>query len=197
MHFDGLMSALIYREAEELARIPYEAEMALCDNLMVYLRGLLPERESDEAASSGPAAPAAAFQGMKLLSRDAEDYAVLGAKKGKGKKKGGSNNKKETIGHSMDTLSSFSLLQIAAPSTVSQIPAAVEALEQKKASFQGIERGSVPTIAELAEARQGKPTAASSKQAKPKDFSLEADFPTLAPNGDAKPVEGDAEGLTA
>lgn len=188
------------REAEELARIPYEAEMNLCDNLSVYLRGLLPEKEAGAGASSGAAAAAGpSMQGMKLLSRDTEDYAVLGgSKKGKGKKKGG-NGKKETVGHSMDTLASFAMLQITPPTTVSQIAGSLEALEAKKESYQGIERGSVPTMAELAEARQGKVSSGSSKPAKKtKDYSLEADFPSLAPNGEAKALpEVEEEGVSA
>jgi uncharacterized coiled-coil DUF342 family protein len=188
-------------EAEELARIPYEDEMALCDNLTVYLRGLGPKEVGAEAAGEAPAAAAGTiFQGMKVLTREDEDYAVLGGGKKKGKKKG-SNSKKETVGHSMDTLSSFSMLQITAPTTVSQIPATIEALELKKASYQGIERGSVPTMAQVAATRQGKATGGAAKAGKAKDFSLEADFPTLsvAPNGDAKEAapEAEEEGVSA
>lgn len=171
--------------------------MNLCDNLMVYLKGLMPEKEvGNSTAASSAASTTGSFQGMKLLSRDDEDYAVLGGKKGKGKKKGGNNGKKEVIGHSMDTLSSFSMLQIAPPTMVSQIPTAVEALEQKKSFYQGIERGAVPTMAELAESRQGKPSGASSSKSKSKDYSLDADFPTLSSNGDAKPTEVE-EAVTA
>jgi hypothetical protein len=188
------------REAEELARVPYEAEMNLCDNLTVYLRGLLPSEGTSAAPSNGTVTPFSGdvFQGMKLLSRDDQDYAVLGSKKGKGKKKGG-NSKKETIGHGMDTLSSFSMLQITAPTTVSQIPDAIEALQQKKTSYQGIERGSVPTMAQLAEARNSKASGAGApKTAKSKDFSLEADFPTLAANGgDSKASEVQEGDVTA
>lgn len=187
-------------EAEELARIPYEDEMNLCEHLSVYLRGLAPTKdaETDPSASAASTTPNTVFQGMKVLSRDTEDYAVLGgSKKGKGKKKGGSNTKKETIGHSMDTLSSFALLQITPPTVLSQVPASIEALQQKKASYQGIERGSVPTMAELQEARQGKAAGSTSKPTKAKDFSLEADFPTLATNGDAKAVSEAEEGVSA
>ena len=195
------MCGLCYSEAEELARVPYEAEMNLCDNLAGYLRGLLPEKESGTGAANDASSRAGpSMQGMKLLSRDAEDYAVLGgSKKGRGKKKGGNNSKKEAISHSMDTLASFAMLQVTPPTAVSQIAGSLEALEAKKASYQGIERGSVPTMAELAEARQGKSSGGSSKASKKtKDFSLEADFPTLAPNGEAKAVpEVEEEGVSA
>lgn len=188
-------------EAQELARIPYEDEMNLCDNLMVYLRGLLPDKEAREVAADSNAASGtgSAFAGMKLLSRDDQDYAVLGgSKKGKGKKKGGSNTKKDAVGHSMDTVASFSMLQISAPTALSQIPSSIEALEQKKASYQGIERGSVPTIAQMQEAQSKGTdgTKISSKPAKVKDFSLETDFPTLAQNG-AETKASDTEETTA
>jgi hypothetical protein len=183
-----------FREAEELARIPYEDEMNLCDHLISYLRTNFASDKDASEASGTDAAPAlqTAFAGMKLLNRDEQDYAALGTKKTRGKKKGGNNTKKDAIVHSMDTLDSFSLLQVAPPSSVAQVSSTIEALTQKKASFQGLARGAVPTIAETLKARQeGKPSGGA-KGGSRSGFSLEADFPTLAPNGAAK-ADGEAD----
>lgn len=171
-------------EAEELARIPYEDEMHLCDHLISYLKTNFAADKDSSEASGTDAAPAlqTAFAGMKLLSRDEQDYATLGTKKNRGKKKGGNNTKKDAIVHSMDTLDSFSLLQVAPPSSVAQVSTTIDALTQKKATFQGLARGAVPTIAETLKARQeGKPSGGA--KGSRGGFSLEADFPTLAPNG--------------
>jgi uncharacterized coiled-coil DUF342 family protein len=179
-------------EEEEAKRIPYEDEMNLCEHLITYLGKFKEEEVEATASSDSVAAAAGVFAGMKLLTRGDDDYAVLGKKKEKApKKKSGASAKKDIISHSMDTLDSFSLLQIDPPTTLSQVAAAVEALRAKKASFQGLPRGAVPTIAEQLRARQAAATAASGgnggskKQAKA--FALE-DFPTLtaaAPKADA------------
>lgn len=180
--------------------MPYEDEMNLCENLIVYLRTFTNDKENGEAGGISAAASVAtassasdsAFKGMKILAREDEDYAVLGKGKGKGKKKGGSNSKKETIAHSMDTIASFSFLEISPPTNTNQVPAAIEALTQKKLSFQGIERGSVPTLAQ-AQARAAKQphtTSASGGSKSSRQFSLESDFPSLSIGG-AKPETED------
>jgi uncharacterized coiled-coil DUF342 family protein len=178
------------QEEEEAKRIPYEDEMNLCEHLITYLANFKEKEEVEATASSDSVAAAAGvFAGMKLLTRGDDDYAVLGKKKEKApKKKSGASAKKDIISHSMDTLDSFSLLQIDPPTTVSQVAAAVEALRAKKASFQGLPRGAVPTIAEQLRARQAAATAAAAGNGakKGKAFALE-DFPSLAaaPKADA------------
>ncbi len=169
------------REEEELKRIPYEDEQNLCEHLTTYLRTLQSEVDSSEATSiDNSATNTGVFSGMKVLTRSDDDFLIIGGNKGKGKKKGGKNNaKKDAIVHSIDTLNSFSLLQISPPNAVSQIPDTLEALKAKKLYFKGIERGSVPTIAEIQKSRASSQQKQSSS-ASSREFTLEADFPALA-----------------
>lgn len=173
--------------AEELAKIPYEDEMKLCDYLVQYLEKAFPVEpiSSSPATANGSANVAeevAVTSGMRVLQREFEDYTIGDTKK-RGKKKGGNNSKKTgTISHSVDTLEYFSLLDIPPPSTVTAVATAIESLKAKKVFYQGTERGAIPSLADRnAAAARTKNATNTSKESTShaSKFSLEQDFPTL------------------
>ena len=139
----------VIREEEELKRVPYEEEIRLCDFLISYLESKFLNSSSaakDDALSSSAPAPVFKFAGMTLMQRSNDDYVVLGnASQKKGKKKGGSNTK-DTIAHSVDTINSFSSLEINYPRTTADVPEALTFLREKKSFYQSQPRGSVPTL---------------------------------------------------
>lgn len=193
------------REAEELAKIPYEEDMKLCDYLILYLQKYSAEgdnnkdnkEEVEEASVSAAVSAAEESSGMKLLKRDLDDFTgdIQAAKK-RGKKKGGANlKKKDTIAHGVDTIDFFALLEITPPATISAVPAAIETLLAKKKSFEGLERGAVPSISDKVKAANKQQQAQNSKDSAVSNttgkqnkksgggFNLEADFPSLGLNG--------------
>mmetsp|Transcript_2969 Transcript_2969/g.4497 ORF Transcript_2969/g.4497 Transcript_2969/m.4497 type:complete len:496 (+) Transcript_2969:73-1560(+) len=171
-------------EAAELARIPYEEEINLCDYLVTYLETFVDTSKStgsaDTAANSSQAAAVEGFAGMKVLKRDQEDFAVLGNSKKRGKKKGGGNTKKDVISHGVDTIDSFAMLDVVPPTNVQGVPAAIEQLKEKKTYYQGLERGAVESISSRLRNEKEKKAAAEGKKKTGKTvFNLESDFPGL------------------
>jgi hypothetical protein len=165
--------------------------MNLCDYLVSYLETLLPststlntEHDSNtgiSSSSSTSSLPSSGFDGMKVLVRADEEYSTVAIQKKKSKKKAG-NSQREIISHGVDTLDSFSLLDIPPPSTVAGVPVALHALRAKKESYQGLERGAVETLASKMKSEREKKSAEEAKK-RPKassGFSLERDFPDLA-----------------
>jgi hypothetical protein len=182
----------VCREAEELARIPYEDEILLCDQLALYLQSMLPASETTKEEQLST--PTLQVEGMVLFQRSENEFLQLGNNKKRGKKKSGSNAKKDVIVHGVDTIKSFSLLQITPPSASVDVAKTIESLKDKKVYFQGLERGAVPSIASQHKAsREGKDdgvTTATDDQtvktgkAVKSVFNLDADFPGLSIGGD-------------
>lgn len=158
--------------------------MNLCDYLVSYLETLLPTTSTTaEAVSATPVTSAgSSFDGMKVLVRQDEEYSTVAVQKKKSKKKAG-NSQRDIISHGVDTLESFSLLDITPPTSITNVPSAIEALKAKKTTYQGLERGAVETLAsKLRNEREKKAAAAdeSKKRTKTSGFNLERDFPDLA-----------------
>ena len=116
-----------------------------------------------------------------------------GPKKGN---KGGSvaGTKRGKIVLTPETFESFSLLAMDAPTTVDAVPAAVEALNAKKAAFKTMPRGQIVSIAELnqkyedeAEARRPRDRDEEGGKGKGKGKSEK-------PSGGAKGPKGGAKG---
>ena len=172
--------------------------MQLCDYLVSYLTKFAVEADKEDEGE-GQGAVVAEAGGMKMLRRDLEDFTVGMAVKKRGKKKGGANlKKKDTLAHGVDTIDFFALLDIAPPSTISAVPAAIEALAAKKLSFQGLERGAVLSIADKTKAAKkanANGDATGKSKGKALGFSLDADFPTLGVKATlvVKEIETDVE----
>jgi len=177
-------------EAEELAKIPYEEEMQLCDYLTSYLKKFatenVKEEDSEQTVNSVDSPLPVEEGGMRVLRRDLDDFTEITSVKKRGKKKGGANlKKKDTLAHGVDTIDFFALLDIIPPGTISAVPASIEAIAKKKTYFQTLERGAVVSIADKNKlAKQEK--SISAKEKKGSAFSLDQDFPTLAPKVAAK-----------
>jgi hypothetical protein len=160
--------------------------MNMCDYLVSYLETLLPTPTqgtlpTDVTPSASSTAPSTGFDGMKVLVRADEEFSTVATQKKKSKKKAG-NSQREVISHGVDTLDSFSLLDISPPNTLANVPTAIDALKAKKVSYQGLERGAVETVATKLKNEREKKTAEEAKK-RPKassGFSLERDFPDLA-----------------
>jgi hypothetical protein len=189
-----VVAVLLCREEEELKRIPYEEEMNLCDYLISYLETNFITKESSTSAAADESSPAQpeVVDGMRVHRRSDEDFsAVVNSKSKRGKKKGGGNQKRDVISHGVDTLDSFSLLEVQPPLTAVAVPAAVDQLKAKKESYQGLARGAVESLASKIKAEREKTV---KEQTKGKSsaksvFNLENDFPDLA----ITPAKADGE----
>ena len=128
-------------EEEELKKVPYEEEMALCDYLVDYLKTtfLSEEGQAGGASDSKSSGASGSFElDGKVLQAykrddDEEEWAAAHSKKkGAGGKK---KAKKDTIVHSPDTLASFSIVELEAPGKVASVEEAIEKLKAKKAWY--------------------------------------------------------------
>jgi uncharacterized coiled-coil DUF342 family protein len=172
------------KEEEELKKIPYEEEMALCDYLADYLtRTYLAKSDNIEKYSVVKKEEVVAvkddpFAGMVPANKKSDDEEYFG--KGKGKKKRNRNKDKSTVGPftlNMDTFEQFGLLSLDPPTSFEQVEKSVEDLKNKKIWYSKQPRGSVPTATEIRKANE---KAAAKLKAK--------DTETSAP----KPKKGDA-----
>mmetsp|Transcript_10041 Transcript_10041/g.11525 ORF Transcript_10041/g.11525 Transcript_10041/m.11525 type:complete len:537 (-) Transcript_10041:215-1825(-) len=136
------------RAEEEMKKKPWTEEIALCDFLVNYLEKLLPSDKEKKASGSANSAESGAgdvhkgFEDLKLVQKKKDihdDFMVMGAAKAKKSKK--KNKKKETrLTHSVDLLGSFELLSLEAPTKVTEIPSAIDALKEKRAYYDVLPR---------------------------------------------------------
>lgn len=165
-------------EEEELARVPYEEEMQLCDYLVNYLENNFVDKA--DAPVEKKEASLEIGGGLSLLKREDEEFLPSStAAKKKGKKKG-TNAKKDVIVHGVDTMRSFALLNLNPPGTASGVADSIKQLQDKKAYFQTLERGAIPSIASRRQQQEKKTSATNSSQKTKSVFNLEADFPGLS-----------------
>lgn len=180
-------------EAEELAKVPYEDDMALCDYLVTYLEKTFPVTGETPTETVSESTAPVVDNGMRVLKRDLDDAVFKGwgdNSQKRGKKKGGSNKTKDTIVHGVDTIDYFASLGVTPPSTITAVPQAIETLKKKKEIFQTTERGVLVSISDKNKMKKTDADTATSKVGgkKGNGFSLEADFPTLNIGG--KVMEG-------
>lgn len=174
-----------HREEEELKRIPYEDEINLCDYLVTYLESKFPQTNSSNSNNdslNNNNSQLDSFNGMKILVRNEEEFSTVAQQNKKKNKKKGGNNRQETISHGVDTLESFSLLDIQPPRNTSSVQHTVNLLKLKKASYQRLERGAVETLASKLKNERETQMKENKKQSKAHDFNLAVDFPDLAFN---------------
>ena len=136
------------RDADELLLPPYAEELALCDFLSNYLRGIQrASGEADEAhaQSDGATLDAKKLGGMTMIRNELEDYSINTTKK-RGKKRGSAKCSTDKIKHSVESLDYFSSLSLAPTATHADISAALDRLAAKKVYFQTLERGAVKSM---------------------------------------------------
>ena len=133
-------------EEEMLKRHPFEKELAVCDDLLAYLKVLASKSAVATAPSAKPAFEVP--EGMTLLKREEE---VLYAEEPKKKKKDRRERKqkKTALTHDLGTLQSFAMVHVKAPTTEEDIPATVELVKTRKVFFDALPRGA-DVVAELA-----------------------------------------------
>mmetsp|Transcript_19821 Transcript_19821/g.36752 ORF Transcript_19821/g.36752 Transcript_19821/m.36752 type:complete len:590 (-) Transcript_19821:160-1929(-) len=137
-------------EEEEMAKKPWESEIALCDMLINYLRNLQGPVKVEKTTVVENSAPAErqggseeAFSGMRAIGKKSssqDDFLVMG-----GAKKKASKQKKKSAGsgklaHNLDLLQSFSMLELSAPTKAVEIPDAITALKEKRAYYDVLPR---------------------------------------------------------
>ena len=148
------------KEQEELKKIPYEEEMALCDYLADYLsRTYLTDAEAEkkkkeEAAAAKKAADVIAvkddpFANFKPVSKKTDDvFLQMGA----GKKKRQRNKaavKATNFTLSVDSFEQFGLLGLNPPTNLDAVEKAVADLKARKTWYSEQPRGSVKTAQEI------------------------------------------------
>lgn len=126
------------KEAEEaLKRHPFEKEMALCDSVISYLKGLLPAEKKAAKLGSEIKVP----EGMTLMKKEEQDYfSVPGGRKNKKERK--ASKKNNFLVHNLSSLESFSTIRIVAPNTVEEVEPCIEKVVARKAFFDKLPRGS-------------------------------------------------------
>jgi len=144
-------------EEEELKKIPYEEEMALCDYLTDYLTKTylsdekakkMEEKKSDVVPVKDD--PFAGFKPMK--KNDDEVFLKMGAtKKSRQRvaKKEKKVKKKAPFTLNVDSFEQFGLLNLTPPTKLEMVEDSVEQLKAKKKWYSEQPRGSVPTATDI------------------------------------------------
>jgi len=192
-------------EAEEAAKIPYEEEMSLCDCLVKYLEDSFLEKEDVKVSAPSASAECAALETdglvLRALRRDDDDTPFLGGgkKKKEKNKKDVKKKKNDAITHTLDTLESFALLSLDPPVLKSDVPAAINAVKEKKKWYSEQPRGSVPRAAG-SDLEETKPVVGKKKkESVSQDFNAmeEELFPSLPGAKPVLQVPQSPEGATA
>ena len=172
------------KEAEELAKTPYEEEMALCDYLADYLTKTYLVDAAEEAERKAKAAeekakadvvavkddPFAGFTAMSKKKEDDIEYSGKGkgGKKGKSSKTKANKPAKPIFSINLDLFDQFGMLSLSPPTSLDAVSASVEELKAKKKWYSEQPRGSVPTARDI---RKKKEEAAAKSNGKSKGGS--------------------------
>lgn len=166
------------KEEEELAKTPFEEEMALCDYLADYLtKTYLTDSQEEEAKKAKEAEEKAKadvvavkddpFAGFKAVSKKAEDEVnYFGKGKGKKKLKAKKSSKAPTFSISLDLFDQFGLITLNPPTSLDGVAASVDELKAKKQWYSEQPRGSVPTAKDIRKANAEAAAKSQSKGAK-------------------------------
>jgi uncharacterized coiled-coil DUF342 family protein len=143
-------------EEEELKKVPYEEEQALCEYLAEYLeRTYLKEGPSDDGTKVAAkkeevvAVKEDPFAGLQPVNKKTEEE-YFG--KGKSKKKRQRAPKKEASGPftlNVDSFEQFGLIGLNPPTSLEQVPQSVKELRERKEWYKQQPRGSVPTAKDV------------------------------------------------
>jgi len=200
-------------EEEELKKIPYEEEQALCEYLakfltITYLEA--PEKESEkEQDSSEGIVPVVEnpFANLKPVNKKTDDVFLKMSSGKKPRERKGKQVKKQDkqvpFKLSMDTFEQFALVDLVPPTSFEEVSKAVDQLIAKKEWYSKQPRGSVPTAKEIRKANElaaGKLKSAApegvtdkdphkSKKKHSSEFSLKSDdFAPLGAGGGSSAV---------
>lgn len=196
------------KEEEEMAKTPFEEEMALCDYLADYLsKTYLTDFQQEEAKKAKEAEEKAKadvvavkddpFAGFKAISKKVEDDDnYFGKSKEKKKAKAKKSSKSTTFSLNLDLFEQFGLISLNPPSSLDGVASSVEELKAKKQWYSEQPRGSVPTARDIRRANAEAAAKAQSKgnksdnKGKKGNFSISND--DFAPLGTAVASSGAA-----
>ena len=148
-------------EEEELAKTPYEEEMALCDYLanfltMTYLVDAQQDAEKAKAAEERAKSDVVAvkddpFAGFKAVSKKSDDEIYFGKVKGgkTSKPKPKKASKPVAFSINLDLFDQFGMLSLSPPTSLDAVSASVDELKAKKQWYSEQPRGSVPTARDI------------------------------------------------
>mmetsp|Transcript_39135 Transcript_39135/g.66711 ORF Transcript_39135/g.66711 Transcript_39135/m.66711 type:complete len:571 (+) Transcript_39135:166-1878(+) len=163
------------KEEEELAKTPYEEEMALCEYLADYLTktylmdGKAEAEKKAKAAEEKAKADVVAvkddpFAGFKAMSKKKNnDDEIYFGKGKKGSKKGGGGGGKKAkakkastpvFSLNFDLFDQFGMISLNPPTNLESVAASVEELKAKKQWYSEQPRGSIPTAREIRKAKE-------------------------------------------
>ncbi|KAL9555532.1 hypothetical protein MBANPS3_002317 [Mucor bainieri] len=119
----------------ELAALPaFESEIALCDNLALFLESFVSsggDKKSQQEPSINAAADA--FDGMVIKKRDEEDFFVgKSKKKQQQKQKDPKEKKSDSLKLPLATMEAFFDIKVTVPTKISEIPATLTKLRERK-----------------------------------------------------------------
>lgn len=185
------------REAAELLVVPLADEIALCDALIQYLQPYRPAPAAAPAAAATPAATSsggdAAIRKMAAELGDGAEVVVLRGKSNvrggggggnKSAKRAGARTSGGKINHHISTFGDFHRVSMLPPATVTDVDAAIEQLQKKKAEFQ---QQSAEKMAARATALAAKKAAAAAAPAASEGAAAEGAAAD-------KPIAGDEDG---
>ena len=153
-------------EEEELAKTPYEEEMALCDYLanfltMTYLVDAQQVAEKAKAAEERAKSDVVAvkddpFAGFKAVSKKSDDEIYFGKAKGgkTSKPKPKKASKPVAFSINLDLFDQFGMLSLSPPTSLDAVSASVDELTAKKQWYSEQPRGSVPTARDIRKANE-------------------------------------------
>jgi len=151
-------------EEEELAKTPYEEEMALCDYLANYLTNTYlvdAQAEKSKAAEEKAKSDVVAvkddpFAGFKAVSKKSDDEIYFGKAKGAkaSKPKPKKASKPVAFSINLDLFDQFGMLSMSPPTSLDAVLASVDELKAKKQWYSEQPRGSVPTARDIRKANE-------------------------------------------
>uniref|UniRef100_A0A7S1FLE6 Uncharacterized protein n=2 Tax=Corethron hystrix TaxID=216773 RepID=A0A7S1FLE6_9STRA len=192
------------RIEEELKKVPYEAEMALCDYLAKYLETTFFDPKSKPQASSKKTEVVEIkddpFAGFKPVKKKTDEvFLKMGIDKAP-RKRISKQQKKKAVDQpfrlNVDIFDDFSLLGLTPPTATEGVAASVEELKAKKKWYSEQERGAVPTFKDIRNAeREAKkkntaPKLSSNGKKTVKKFDLSSD--EFAPLGNTTTIPATA-----
>ncbi|KAJ1640881.1 hypothetical protein T492DRAFT_926793 [Pavlovales sp. CCMP2436] len=125
------------RQAEEALRVPYEDEMALCDQLVAYMGRYVVAEKVVVAVVAAPEPVAVATAGVVVVNKKglAEEDFYVGKKVAKKKGKKPTDAATIKVSHTPEVFASFGKLQLRAPIVAGECAEAIELIKAKKEWF--------------------------------------------------------------
>ncbi|RCH93522.1 hypothetical protein CU098_004824, partial [Rhizopus stolonifer] len=123
----------------ELAALPaFENEIALCDNLRLFLESFLSSgNKTNETSGADATVIENAFEGMVIKKRDDDVFFAGGGKKKQNKNKENvkDSKKSDALKLPLATMEHFFDIKVTVPTKISEIPSTLQKLKERKEYF--------------------------------------------------------------